>query len=486
MAPGKESAAGLDAPFRTRVRRLDPIPLAVAMEVLPEPLGVWTGPDEATIVASGERRTLTAGGAERIQAIRRQARPLFDSVETVEPSQARPRLFGGISFHPRTHLRPPWEAFSPASFVLPALQLVQDDTEAWLTAIADPNATDSPGLETLASRLVTASPETTSRPGISQTRFSVGEERWRQHVADLTASIASVETVADPGNRAEETGTADTSAESTGADAKDEEISGPPIAESIDKVVLAQALEVTLQRPFAPQPVLSALSETYPDCFRFAVSRPSASQRPERDRERATFFGASPERLVSKRGRRVSTTALAGTVERGETSDEDQVLSSTLQTDPKIEREHGVVVERIEGQLSSIGTDVTVGNTEVRRLDAVQHLETPLSATAPEGGHVLDIVEALHPTPAVGGLPPGPAMEAIEEREPVDRGWYAGPVGWFDADGDGTFAVGIRSAVATGDRATLFAGNGIVADSDPADEWDEVRLKFRPVLDHLD
>ncbi|MFB6267442.1 MAG: isochorismate synthase MenF [Halodesulfurarchaeum sp.] len=485
MASGDEGAAGLEAPVRTRVMRLDPVPLAVALEVLPEPLGVWTGPDEPTIVAGGARRTLTGGGPDRIQAIHRQAEPLFDSLETVEPPQARPRLLGGVSFHPRTHLRPPWEAFSPASFVLPAVQLVQDDTDAWLTAVGDPSATGTPGLETLASRLASASPPTTPRPGIADTSFSVAGTRWRQHVADLAASIASRETVANRGEQAGEAGSAGTSADTPGTDAEDTEISGPPIAESIDKVVLAQALEVTFQRPFEPGPVLSGLSETYPDCFRFAFSRPSPSSRPEGG-ERATFFGASPERLVTKRGRKVTTTALAGTVERGKTPDEDQALSSALRTDPKIEREHGVVVERIEAQLSHIGTDVSVGETGVRRLDTVQHLETPLSATAPAGGHVLDVVEALHPTPAVGGLPPGPAMEAIEEREPVDRGWYAGPVGWFDADGDGTFAVGIRSAVASGERATLFAGNGIVADSDPDDEWDEVQLKFRPILEHLE
>jgi len=99
---------------------------------------------------------------------------------------------------------------------------------------------------------------------------------------------------------------------------------------------------------------------------------------------------------------------------------------------------------------------------------------------------VLELVEALHPTPAVGGLPPDRALETIRETEPFDRGWYAAPVGWIDAAGNGTFAVGLRSAVATRRRATLFAGVGIVGDSDPDAEWDEVELKFRPILDELE
>ena len=99
---------------------------------------------------------------------------------------------------------------------------------------------------------------------------------------------------------------------------------------------------------------------------------------------------------------------------------------------------------------------------------------------------VLSLVEALHPTPAVGGLPPDEALQTITETEAFERGWYASPVGWFDAEGNGTFAVAIRSAVGTDRRATLFAGNGLVADSDPDHEWDEVQLKYRPVLDALE
>jgi menaquinone-specific isochorismate synthase len=127
-----------------------------------------------------------------------------------------------------------------------------------------------------------------------------------------------------------------------------------------------------------------------------------------------------------------------------------------------------------------------VGEQTIRKLATIQHLRTPIEARLDADEHVLSVVETLHPTPAVGGIPLEVALEAIRDFEPFDRGWYASPVGWFDATGDGEFAVAIRSAIGDGDSVTMFGGNGIVADSDPAEEWDEVLPKFRPVLDELE
>ena len=144
------------------------------------------------------------------------------------------------------------------------------------------------------------------------------------------------------------------------------------------------------------------------------------------------------------------------------------------------------VADAIREQLEPFASSVGTGDRSVRRLATVQHLRTPISAELAGDEHVLSLVEALHPTPAVGGLPPDAALETIRETETFDRGWYAAPVGWFDASGNGTFAVAIRSALARGDAATVFAGAGIVADSDPDREWDEVQLKYRPMLDELE
>jgi menaquinone-specific isochorismate synthase len=148
--------------------------------------------------------------------------------------------------------------------------------------------------------------------------------------------------------------------------------------------------------------------------------------------------------------------------------------------------EHDLVAETIRDQLAPFAASVAMGERQVRRLATVQHLWTPITAELGRNYHVLDLVEALHPTPAVGGLPPEAALATIRETEPFDRGWYAAPVGWIDAAGYGSFAVALRSAVASQQKVTAFAGVGIVADSDPDREWDEVQLKYRPILDELE
>jgi menaquinone-specific isochorismate synthase len=243
----------------------------------------------------------------------------------------------------------------------------------------------------------------------------------------------------------------------------------------LTKVVLAQALSVDLENPIDVPATLERLRRRYSNCYRFLVGHESGG----------TFFGAPPERLVSKRGERVETEALAGSVPRGETPAADATHAERMRADAKLEHEHGLVVDAIREQLAPLARDLAVGERTIRRLATIQHLRTPIEATLEGDRHVLDLVEALHPTPAVGGVPPDAALETIRDTETFERGWYAAPVGWFDADGDGEFAVAIRSAVAADGTATLFAGNGIVADSDPDEEWDEVQLKFRPILDEL-
>jgi menaquinone-specific isochorismate synthase len=202
--------------------------------------------------------------------------------------------------------------------------------------------------------------------------------------------------------------------------------------------------------------------------------------------EAGSFLGATPERLVTVRGRTVETGALAGTTGRGDTPEEDEWLARELLGDEKNAHEHELVAGAIRDQLRPFAASVATGERRVRRLATVQHLETPITAELGTDEHVLSLVEALHPTPAVGGLPPDVALRTIRDTERFDRGWYAAPVGWFDAAGYGSFAVALRSAVAREDTATLFAGVGIVGDSDPDREWDEVDLKYRPMLDELE
>ncbi|WP_136686581.1 isochorismate synthase [Halorhabdus amylolytica] len=406
---------------------------------------VWQGPQER-LEALGAAGTITADGRGRFEAVRRRAAALFADREVPAelPAFARPRLFGGFAFHGGTtdrHEEPDWTGFPDAWFVLPAVSLIERDGERWLTASAvGPNAESEAErmLERWQPRLDDGTDTERVPPGIDGRRQLPERDAW---TAQVEAAIDRVE------------------------------------EGELRKVVLAGAQSVDLQESLSLPAVIDRLGATYPDCVRFAFQpeKPGAG----------VFFGATPERLVTRRGPTVETTALAGSTGRGETEAEDAWLAEQLRSSKKDRHEHALVVEAIRDQLETVAETVETGDRAIRKLATVQHLQTPLRATLAEGVHVLSLVAALHPTPAVGGLPPDAALSAIREAEAFDRGWYAAPIGWFDPAGDGSFAVGIRSALARDRTATLFAGAGIVADSDPDAEWDEIQLKYRPILDAL-
>jgi isochorismate synthase EntC len=171
----------------------------------------------------------------------------------------------------------------------------------------------------------------------------------------------------------------------------------------------------------------------------------------------------------------------------GATAAERDALAGQLLASDKDRREHEIVVSSTMQALAEVCAEVfrLPGTPRVVPARSVQHLETPLRARLSRAGTVLDLVERLHPTPAVGGFPRDAALALLRELEEIERGWYAGPVGWTDLDGEGEFAVAIRSALLTGSRASLFAGCGIVADSNPAAEFAETRLKLLPMMSAL-
>jgi menaquinone-specific isochorismate synthase len=175
--------------------------------------------------------------------------------------------------------------------------------------------------------------------------------------------------------------------------------------------------------------------------------------------------------------------ALAGSIQRGENAAEDRKLGRQLIESKKDRHEHALVVNSIRRRLEPFDVELTIpAKPELYTLNYIHHLMTPITGRLKQMTGVLPLLEALHPTPALGGSPRDLALSFIGEIEPVPRGWYAGPVGWVDANMDGQFAVGIRSAVAQDRRVWLYAGAGIVADSDPRKEWMETSLKFKPML----
>jgi menaquinone-specific isochorismate synthase len=196
------------------------------------------------------------------------------------------------------------------------------------------------------------------------------------------------------------------------------------------------------------------------------------------------FVGASPELLVERRGAAVRSGPLAGTTARAGSGDGDAQTGSRLLSSTKERQEHRLVVEAVAGALARYCDDLTVPEVPgVIPFGTLAHLGTLVSGRLrPPWPTALDLVEAVHPSPAVGGTPTGTALEYIAAVEDLHRGRYAGPVGWVDAEGDGCFAVGIRSAQIEGPRARLLAGVGVVAGSDPLTELAETDLKLQPML----
>jgi len=240
----------------------------------------------------------------------------------------------------------------------------------------------------------------------------------------------------------------------------------------LEKVAIARSETHFTAQAAEPAVAMVRLAHQYPTCAVFAVRRSGQ-----------TFIGATPERLVQVAGGVVSVSALAGTAPRATDSAADQAIAEALLANRKNLHEHRVVVATILERLARVCTEIRGAELpRILSLPNVHHLFTPIQALPLSTTNLIDLIEALHPTPAVGGTPAIAARRFIREREGSPRGWYAGPVGWIDASGEGEFVVALRSALLD-DRgwATLYAGNGIVDGSDPLEELEETRLKLRPM-----
>lgn len=381
---------------------------------------------EATLVAAGTLVRLAADGPGRLQLLRGQARGLWQTLhhraDGDVPAEVGPLLMGGFSFHNETPPAAPWSAFPGALFVLPERLWTWVDGALYETTTAT----------TAASQKVARDPvrRPASHPGEPEDASKATEtdrEAWEKSVTQILRRIR----VGD-----------------------------------VTKVVLARAKRFPAVDPVR---LLDALP-TDPGTHRFLFE-------PEPGH---AFVGATPELLVRVAGGQAETVALAGTAARGEDSMQDSVCARGLVESPKDNLEHGLTVTWLDERLAAAGAvQVAHAKRRLRRLGHVQHLETPITAQLPPGVHVLDIAQELHPTPAVGGVPPREALGLIAKLETTPRGWYAGGVGYFGPSGEGTLLTAIRSALVTTKGLWAYAGAGIVAGSDPTAEWEETRLKMR-------
>ncbi|HET9722960.1 MAG TPA: isochorismate synthase [Actinomycetota bacterium] len=251
------------------------------------------------------------------------------------------------------------------------------------------------------------------------------------------------------------------------------------------KVVLARSIVVAADRALDTKQLLWRLRAVDPDCWTFAT--PELALDAGALLPTGVLVGATPELLVAKRGTTMTSTPLAGSAPRFGDPDEDRASARRLFGSSKDREEHALVVEGVAETLEPLCEDLRYPHEpELLGTANVWHLATPFrGALRPEVRTALDLVAALHPTPAVCGTPRDEARTALADLEPLDRGCYAGPVGWVDANGDGEWAIALRCAEITGTTARVFAGAGIVADSDPERELDETERKFRALLDSL-
>ncbi|WP_419736097.1 isochorismate synthase [Pseudomonas sp. COR18] len=361
--------------------------------------------------------------------------------EAVIVGPQRPRLFGGRTFDRENPCSEQWRAFTEAAFVLPRLSR---QGEHLLLASQIDEQTDCQALcqellddlyywwETEQGR-----PVTTLQPGRNpRVRESLPAEEWKARVKRALADIES---------------------------------------RQLHKVVLAREVRIQADTPFSLPRILQALAQGNPGAYLFAFRRGDSC-----------FLGATPERLVLQQAGQLRTTALAGSIPRGTCAQSDRANHDRLLASAKDRHEHALVVETLRSDLRRFTAELQVPEVPVvHRLKHIQHLMTPIHGRLLPEVPLLAVVEALHPTPAVGGLDRQAAIRWIRRHESLHRGWYAAPVGWLDSEGDGEFAVALRSALVRGEHAWAFAGCGLVAGSEPELEYRETCVKLRTMLDAL-
>ena len=361
----------------------------------------------------------------------------------------RPRMHGGFAFDPaRRADREPgfWEAFPSARFVLPAYEVEADERGAWLT-VTRRFASGTSGDQAI-DRL---------RRRATRTREQLATLERRGAVPGAVPSATAIEELVDRRQWGRAV----------------DEILGEIRSGRVRKVVLARSVDITLARPPDSAAVLTALRTANPLAHLYLMQF-------ARDR---FFVGAAPELIGSLRGRRFRTMAVGGSTPRGADPAADAWLGRQLIDSRKNREEHLVVVEDIVEGLRRAGVRIgAIPKPALLRLPRIQHLRTDIEAETRPGTHILSLVETLHPTAAVCGDPRSGALDMIRSRETEDRGWYAGPVGWFDEEGNGEFAPALRGGVARGPLLRLYAAAGLVTGSRAPAEWDETRVKLQTML----
>jgi salicylate biosynthesis isochorismate synthase len=424
---------------------VDPTAVAVASRGHEEPWFALEQPDRDgfALAALGAVRVIEATGPERFRTASQRWRAISRAA-LADPLEGPPgsglAAVGGFAFAHDGGGSPRWRGFAPASLTVPELSLARRAARATLTINITVAPDDTP--EDLTSRVHRRLAALTQRElplldpspsGSFAVRSPLPPAHYEEAVSHAVRRIRAGE---------------------------------------LEKIVLARDVEVQAPSTHDPGAVLSVLREAFPSCYVFAVGRGDA-----------TFLAASPELLVRREGQRASTVALAGSIRRSADPAVDDHLGEQLRQSEKDREENEIVGRRIARVLAPHSVWVTAAPEPVLvRVANIQHLAIPIRAQLAKPLGAVELAGLLHPTPAVGSEPGALAAALIPALEGLDRGWYAGPVGFIDAAGDGEFCVALRCALLRGPLAHLYAGCGIVRDSDPASELAETEVKLEALL----
>jgi menaquinone-specific isochorismate synthase len=435
--------------------KLDPLAVLERLAVIGNLRYHWEKPEsDLAISASGTVVEIKGTGEKRFKQISNQIDFLkehHDAYSALTHSLAGLHFVGGFSFFD-TETNGDWTNFGTARFVVPEWMFVRDGNLGLLTVaqkvLHNGNVDDLTERIKVQIQSLSESLAVYRQPGIEENRyedllqFSISEgdedrEHWNQIVTTATDNIR---------------------------------------LGVYDKIVLARTIRAQASRPIADTRLVHHLRREYPNCYSFLLQFPDT----------ASFVGSTPERLVSIQNGFLNTEGLAGSIPRGQSATDDAILEKRLLISDKDQDEHRFVVDSIMSRLRSFTSEIhTTPSPGIRKFTNVQHLHTPISARLYEGTDLFDVIDSLHPTPAVGGAPRLSALKGIPELEGFRRGWYAGPIGWINTNGRGEFSVAIRSGLIKDDHATFYAGCGIVEGSDPDNEWAETELKLIPMMTAL-
>ena len=428
-------------------------PLA-ALELYPDSSEkfYWDHPENSiSISAAGNMAELKATGSSRFSEISEKSAEIKKKIAAytaISHSMAGPLFLGGYSFTDH-NIGKLWNRFGASRFVLPEWMLIRSGNLHLLTLIFEREGRE---VHELYQEIIEKITHFIRLAG----DLSPGENETVQH-DDILCTLQQPEDKQRWLNNVEK--------------ARD-----LIIQKKFEKIVIARSIEVESRHRLQPTLMSHKLRQQFPGCYNFLIQVD----------EDTSFIGATPERLASFKNGMLLTEGLAGSISRGKSALEDAALANSLMKSDKDRSEHQYVVHAIDSSLQPFSYRVEhPKQPRVKKLQNVQHLFTPISASIKDGVQIHELIEKLHPTPAVGGFPKVQSTRHIQQIEQIERGWYSAPIGWFNLNGCGEFAVAIRSALLHKNRAWLYAGCGIVEDSDPETEWNETLIKFRPMLDAL-